>query len=245
MSEQVVKNKIVLLGLAALLLVSCGGSGGGGGSSNTPIIPGNSEKPIVNKVENIVNPNNPGNGASPNVEAPTNNSAQNDPRESLESLRARMTEPEVREHILKEQKNSTESIPTDNKKIDGATQKVAVLDGDFLKRKQYFENLYPGIEVLDKTNNKISNSTHGEVVLKAMREDNRVGIIASSIGSEIVVGTKIEDTVVPTLRDYQNALDRFSPNQKIKIFSQFLFFKISIFYKNSTFLSFFSFYPTK
>ena len=220
MSEQVVKNKIVLLGLAALLLVSCGGSGGGSGSSNTPVIPGNSEKPVVNKVENIVNPNNPGNGTSPNVEAPTNNSAQNGPRESLESLRARMTEPEVREHILKEQNNSTESIPMDNKKIDGATQKVAVLDGDFLKRKQYFKNLYPGIEVLDKTNNKISNSTHGEVVLKAMREDNRVGIIASSIGAEIVVGTKIEDTVVPTLRDYQNALDRFSPNQKIKIFSQ-------------------------
>lgn len=59
MSEQVVKNKIVLLGLAALLLVSCGGGGGGGGSSNTPVIPGNSEKPVVNKVENIVNPNNP------------------------------------------------------------------------------------------------------------------------------------------------------------------------------------------
>ena len=67
-----------------------------------------------------------------------------------------MTEPEVREHILKEQNNSTESIPTDNKVINGATQKVAVLDGDFLKRKQYFENLYPGIEVLDKTSNKIS-----------------------------------------------------------------------------------------
>ena len=220
MSEQVVKNKIVLLGLAALLLVSCGGGGGGGGSSNTPTIPGNSEKPVVNKVENIVNPSNPGNGASPNVEAPTNNSAQNESRESLESLRARMTELEVREYILKEQANSTESIPTDNKVINGATQKVAVLDGDFLKRKQYFENLYPGIEVLDKTSNKISNSTHGEVVLKAMREDNRVGIIASSIGAEIVVGTKIEDTVVPTLRDYQNALDRFSSNQKIKIFSQ-------------------------
>jgi serine protease len=217
MAEQIGKNKIVLLGLAALLLVSCGG--GGGGSSNTPVIPSNSEKPAVNKVENIVNPSNPGNGTSSNV-VPTTNPAQNESRESLESLRARMTEPEVREHILKEQKNSTESIPTDNKKIDGATQKVAVLDGDFLKKKQYFENLYPDIEVLNKTSNKESNSTHGEIVLKAMREGNEVGIIASSIGMETEVNGEKIDTVMPTLKDYQNTLNRFSPNQKVKVFSQ-------------------------
>ena len=217
MAEQIGKNKIVLLGLAALLLVSCGG--GGGGSSNTPVIPSNSEKPAVNKVENIVNPSNPGNRTSSNV-VPTTNPAQNGSRESLESLRARMTEPEVREHILKEQNNSTESIPMDNKKIDGATQKVAVLDGDFLKRKQYFENLYPGIEVLNKTSNKESNSTHGEIVLKAMREGSKVGIIASSIGMEPEVNGEKIDTVMPTLKDYQNTLNRFSPNQKVKVFSQ-------------------------
>ena len=219
MAEQIGKNKIVLLGLAALLLVSCGG--GGGGSSNTPVIPSNSEKPAVNKVENIVNPSNPGNGTSPSPSViPGNNPTQNESRESLESLRARMTEPEVREHILKEQKNSTESIPVDNKIIDGATQKVAVLDGDFLKRKQYFENLYPGIEVLNKTSNKESNSTHGEIVLKAMREGSKVGIIASSIGMETEVNGEKIDTVMPTLKDYQNALNRFSPNQKVKVFSQ-------------------------
>lgn len=219
MAEQIGKNKIVLLGLAALLLVSCGG--GGGGSSNTPVIPSNSEKPVVNKVENIVNPSNPGNGTSPSPSViPGNNPTQNESRESLESLRARMTEPEVREHILKEQKNSTESIPVDNKIIDGATQKVAVLDGDFLKRKQYFENLYPGIEVLNKTSNKESNSTHGEIVLKAMREGSKVGIIASSIGMETEVNGEKIDTVMPTLKDYQNTLNRFSPNQKVKVFSQ-------------------------
>lgn len=219
MAEQIGKNKIVLLGLAALLLVNCGG--GGGGSSNTPVIPSNSEKPAVNKVENIVNPSNLGNGTSPSPSViPGNNPTQNESRESLESLRARMTEPEVREHILKEQKNSTESIPVDNKIIDGATQKVAVLDGDFLKRKQYFENLYPGIEVLDKTSNKESNNTHGEIVLKAMREGNKVGIIASSIGMETEVNGEKIDTVMPTLKDYQNTLNRFSPNQKVKVFSQ-------------------------
>ena len=187
MSEKTVKNKIVLLGLAALLLVSCGGSGGGGGgSSNAPVNQGSNTSPVGEKVENIVNPSNPGNGTSPSV-IPGNNPTQNESREALEVLRARMTEAEVREHILKEQKNSTESIPTDNKKIDGATQKVAVLDGDFLKKKQYFENLYPGIEVLNKTSNEVSNSTHGEIVLKAMREGNKIGIIASSIGMETEV----------------------------------------------------------
>ena len=227
MSEQIVKNKIALLGLAALLLVSCGGSGGGGGgSSNAPVNPGNNRTTPRNKVEDVINPgnsgnkNNSGNRTNPNVVAPGNNPTQNETRESLESLRARMDEAKVRKHILNEQKNSTESIPMDNKKIDGATQKVAVLDGDFLKRKQYFENLYPGIEVLEKTSNKVSNSTHGEVVLKAMREDNRVGIIASSIGMETELNGEKIDTVIPTLKDYQNALNRFSPNQKVKVFSQ-------------------------
>ena len=229
MSGKVVKNRIVLLGLAALLLVSCGG--GGGGSSNAPVKTGSKEKPPVRKIENIINPGesvnpiNPGNSENTNVGTPTNpgnssNPTQNINRESLESLRSKMTEVEVREHILKEQNNSTESIPTDNKKIDGATQKVAVLDGDFLKRKQYFKNLYPGIEVLDKTSNKVSNSTHGEVVLKAMREDNKVGIIASSIGIETEIDGEKIDTVMPTLKDYQNALNRFSSNQKVKVFSQ-------------------------
>lgn len=138
MSEKAVKNKIVLLGLAALLLVSCGGSGGGGGgSSNTPVNQGSNTPPVGEKVENIINPGNTGNPGNTNVGIPSN-PVQNEPRESLEVLRARMTEPEVREHILKEQKNSTESIPVDNKKIDGATQKVAVLDGDFFKEKTIF-----------------------------------------------------------------------------------------------------------
>ena len=220
MSEKAVKNKIVLLGLAALLLVSCGGSGGGGGgSSNTPVNQGSNTPPVGEKVENTINPGNTGNPGNTNVGIPSN-PVQNEPRESLEVLRARMTEPEVREHILKEQKNSTESIPVDNKKIDEATQKVAVLDGDFLKKKQYFENLYPGIEVLNKTSNEVSNSTHGEVVLKAMREGNKVGIIASSIGMETEVNGEKIDTVMPTLKDYQNTLNRFSPNQKVKVFSQ-------------------------
>ena len=139
MAEQKVKNKIVLLGLAALLLVSCGG--GGGGSSNTPVIPSNSEKPAVNKVENIVNPSNPGNGTSPSPSViPGNNPTQNESRESLESLRARMDETKVREYILNEQNNSAETIPTDTIVRNGNEVKVGVLDGDFITRRIYLKN---------------------------------------------------------------------------------------------------------
>lgn len=122
MSEQKVKNKIVLLGLAALLFVSCGGSGGGGGgSSNAPTNPGSNVSPMGKRVENVINPDNSGNTnnivnqENGNSSIKPSNTAQNEPRESLETLRARMSEAEVKEHILKEQKNSAESIPTDNK----------------------------------------------------------------------------------------------------------------------------------
>jgi len=53
-----------------------------------------------------------------------------------------------------------------------------------------------------------------------MREGNKVGIIASSIGMETEVNGEKIDTVMPTIKDYQNALNRFSPNQKVKVFSQ-------------------------
>ena len=144
MSEQKIKNKIVLLGLAALLFVSCGGSGGGGGeSSNAPTNPASNVSPIGKKVENIVNPDNSGNANNTtnnmlnnetgNSSVKPSNSTQNEPRESLETLRARMSEAEVKEHILKEQKNSAESIPTDNEVRDSSKVKVGVLDGDFWK----------------------------------------------------------------------------------------------------------------
>ena len=215
MSEQVVKNKIVLLGLAALLLVSCGGGGGGGGSSNTPTIPGNSEKPAVDKIENILKPSNPGNGTSPNV-VPENNPTQNESRESLESLRARMTESEVREYILREQKNSIENTPMDNEVRNGSEVKVGVLDGDFITRRVYLGNKYGNIEILDRDIAPKSND-HGELVLTALREGNKLGIIAGSIG---VNHNALGSGVMPTLDIYEKVLRNFSPNQKVKIFSQ-------------------------
>ena len=215
MAEQIGKNKIVLLGLAALLLVSCGG--GGGGSSNTPVIPSNSEKPIVNKVENIVNPSNPGNGTSPSPSAISgNNPTQNESRESLESLRARMDETKVREYILNEQKNSTETIPTDTIVRNGSEVKVGVLDGDFITRRVYLKNKYDNIEILDRDIAPKTND-HGELVLTALREKNKLGIVAGSIGAN--VGSQ-SSGVMPTLDSYNKVLAKFDPNQKVKVFSQ-------------------------
>ena len=227
MRGKILKNKLILTALTAILLVSCGGSGGGGGSSNLPINSGNNVLPTPKKpeIEDKINPAIPENTVNPTVPVPNNptnpsNPVNNMKRESLEELRARMNETKVREFILKEQNDSTENIPMDDKKLDGTTQKVAILDSDFLKKKQYFKNIYSNVDILDKTSNSISNSNHGELVLKALREANKLGIIASSIGKETIINGEKIDTVVPTLTDYQNALNKFNPNQKVKVFSQ-------------------------
>lgn len=223
MSEQIIKNKIVLLGLAALLLVSCGGGGGGGGSSNAPVNPGNNRTSPRNKVEDVINPgnsgnkNNSGNRTNPNVVAPGNNPTQNETRESLESLRARMDEAKVRKHILNEQKNSTESIPMDNEVRNGKEVKVGVLDGDFITRRVYLGNKYGNIEILDRDIAPKTND-HGELVLTALREGNKLGIIAGSIGENYNVnpGTGVK----PKIDTYEKVLEKFDPNQKVKVFSQ-------------------------
>lgn len=224
MSEQKVKNKIVLLGLAALLFVSCGGSGGGGGgSSNAPTNPGSNVSPMGKRVENIVKPDNSGNANNTtnnmvnqengNSSAKPSNSTQNEPRESLEALRGRMNEAEVKEHILKEQKNSAESIPTDNKVIDSSKVKVGVLDGDFISGRVYLKNKYDNIEILDRNTNPRAND-HGDLVLRALRDGNQLGVIAGSIGQTDGNG------VIPNVAVYKTLLSKFDPNQKVKVISQ-------------------------
>ena len=220
MSEQKVKNKIVLLGLAALLFVSCGGSGGGGGgSSNAPTNPGSNVSPMGKRVENVINPDNSGNTnnivnqENGNSSIKPSNTAQNEPRESLETLRARMSEAEVKEHILKEQKNSAESIPTDNKVIDSSKVKVGVLDGDFITRRVYLKNKYDNIEILDRDIAPKTND-HGELVLTSLREKNKLGIVAGSIRQTN------GDGVIPNVAVYETLLSKFDPNQKVKVISQ-------------------------
>ena len=220
MSEQKVKNKIILLGLAALLFVSCGGSGGGGGgSSNAPTNPGSNVSPMGKRVENIVKPdnswntNNIVNQENGNSSVKPSNSTQNEQRESVETLRARMSEAEVKEHILKEQKNSAETIPTDNKVIDSSKVKVGVLDGDFISGRVYLKNKYDNIEILDRNTNPRAND-HGDLVLRALRDGNQLGVIAGSIGQTDGNG------VIPNVAVYKTLLSKFDPNQKVKVISQ-------------------------
>ena len=58
MRGKILKNKLILTALTAILLVSCGGSGGGGGSSNLPINSGNNLLPTPKKpeIEDKINP---------------------------------------------------------------------------------------------------------------------------------------------------------------------------------------------
>lgn len=175
MREQILKNKLILIALSAVLLVSCegSGSGGGGGSSNAPINPGNNVSPTPKKpgIEDKINPTNPESTVNPSVPTPSKptNPTNNVKRESLEELRARMDETKVREFIFNEQNNSIENIPMDNRVLNGDKVKVGVLDGDFINKKNYLENKYGNIEILERNYNP-KHSNHGELVLKVLRE---------------------------------------------------------------------------
>lgn len=205
MEERRLKNKLILVSLAALLLVGCGGSGGGGGASNIPAGPERnvsvvSQKP---KTEDVINSNHPVNNVK---------------REDLGELRARMSEDKTREFIFNEQKNATETIPTDSRGLNGSTQKVAILDGDFLENKIRLKNIYPEIEILDRVpvgseNNK---KDHGEIVLRALKEENtKLNVIAGSIGK-----SGDDWGVEPKYELYQEVLKKFDSNQKVKVFNQ-------------------------
>ncbi|WP_147383289.1 autotransporter serine protease fusolisin [Fusobacterium vincentii] len=229
MRERILKNKLILIALSAVLLVSCGGSGGGGSSSNAPINPGNNVSPTPKKpgVEDKINPTNPENAVNPSVPTPSKPSKPSKPtnptnnikRESLEELRARMDETKVREFIFNEQNNSIENIPMDSRVLNGDKVKVGVLDGDFINKKNYLENKYRNIEILERDHNP-KHSNHGELVLKALREKNKLGIIAGSIGENDDFSGREGTAVIPKLETYEKVLEKFNPNQKVKVFSQ-------------------------
>ena len=226
MRERILKNKLILIALSAVLLVSCGGSGGGGSSSNAPINPGNNVSPTPRKpgVEDKINPTNPENAVNPSVPTPSKPSKPTNPtnnvkRESLEELRARMDETKVREFIFNEQNNFIENIPMDSRVLNGDKVKVGVLDGDFINRKNYLENKYVNIEILERDHNP-KRSNHGELVLKALREKNKLGIIAGSIGENDDFSGREGTAVIPKLETYKKVLEKFNPNQKVKVFSQ-------------------------
>ncbi|BEO94900.1 hypothetical protein FNCV3_17250 [Fusobacterium nucleatum] len=224
MRERILKNKLILIALSAVLLVSCGDSGGR--NSNVAVNPGNNVSPIPKKpgVEDKINPTNPENAVNPSVPTPSKpskpiNPTNNVKRESLEELRARMDETKVREFIFNEQNNSIENIPMDSRVLNGDKVKVGVLDGDFINKKNYLENKYRNIEILERDHNP-KHSNHGELVLKALREKNKLGIIAGSIGENDDFSGREGTAVIPKLETYEKVLEKFNPNQKVKVFSQ-------------------------
>jgi len=224
MRERILKNKLILIALSAVLLVSCGGSGSG--NSNVAVNPRNNVSPTPKKpgIEDKINPTNPENTVNPSVPTPSKPSKPTNPtnnikRESLEELRARMDETKVREFIFNEQNNSIENIPMDSRVLNGDKVKVGVLDGDFINKKNYLENKYRNIEILERDHNP-KHSNHGELVLKALREKNKLGIIAGSIGENDDFSGREGTAVIPKLETYEKVLEKFNPNQKVKVFSQ-------------------------
>lgn len=207
MGQKLIKNKLILLSLVSILVVSCGS----GKSSNTPINMGNRNLPkIRNDFQNKINQN-----KNDNQDKLVNNVK----RESLDKLRKVMNnEKTVREFIFNEQKNSLEMIPTDTRQLNGSTQKIAILDGDFLQNKQRLENTYPGIKILDRVpaGSKNNEKDHGEIVLKGLKEgNNKLNVIAGSIGKS---GDDL--SVTPRYELYEKILKEFDPKQKVKVFNQ-------------------------
>lgn len=224
MREKVLKNKLILISLLVVLFVSCGGSGGG--NSNLPINPGNNISPIPKKSEvgdktNLINPDvskpiNPTNTVSPNL--PKLTTPKNKVKgKTLEELRAKISEIQVKEFILKEKSSSTENTPIDVRVLNGNKVKVGVLDGDFINRKTFIKSKFGNVEIIDR-NPRPKNSDHRELVLKAMREGNQLGIIAGSIREDYnkIPGTR----VIPKFDTYEKVLAEFDPSQRVKVFSQ-------------------------
>ncbi len=202
----------LLMCITSLILVSCGGSGGGGGgSSNLPINPGN------NSSTRPINPDNSNNDRKPN-----NPSGSRKPEEKIPTtaeLREKLGEEGLRKYVLKVRNESTEGFPTDILNRNGSSVKVAVLDGDFINEKQRLKNIYSEIEILDR-NPEPKETDHSKVVLKALRENNKLGVIATSIGENDDGTGQKGSAVIPKIEYYQETLERFSPKQKVKVFSQ-------------------------
>lgn len=198
------KIKIALLGLVSILLISCGGgSGGGGGTSNLPIKPGNniSSTPKPNTQNNSTN--------KPNTQNSNSNSSSNNVIEDSPEIK-------FKNSLLENRKKSTESIPSDPKIVNGSTQKVAILDSDFLTNKALLENKYQGIEILDRdpVGSQPNTESHGEEVLEVMQKGTNLKPVAVSIGAS---GNTL--SIIPKSSLYKKALERLS-DQNVKVFNQ-------------------------
>lgn len=99
----------------------------------------------------------------------------------------------------------------DNRVLNGDKVKVGVLDGDFINKKNYLENKYGNIEILERNYN-FKYSNYGELVLKVLREKNKLGIIVGSIGENDDFFGKEGIIVILKLEIYEKVLEKFNFN---------------------------------
>ncbi|MDY4011789.1 MAG: hypothetical protein SOY60_08980, partial [Fusobacterium gastrosuis] len=122
----------------------------------------------------------------------------------------------LKQELLNARKDSKEAIPSDERQLNGSTQKVALMDSEFVKDKVRLENKFNDLEILerDPRNQGVNKRDHGELVLAVIKNQDKLKVIAGSIG-------KAGDTgeVKPSAALYEKAFEKFG-NQKVKIFNQ-------------------------
>lgn len=122
----------------------------------------------------------------------------------------------LKQELLNARKDSKEAIPSDERQLNGSTQKVALMDSEFVKDKVRLENKFNDLEILerDPRNQGVNKRDHGELVLAVIKNQDKLKVIAGSIG-------KAGDTgeVKPSAALYEKAFEKFG-DQKVKIFNQ-------------------------
>ena len=238
MRRRKMKMKLLLVSLISTLFVNCGGGGGGGGSSNLPLNPSN---PVV--------PNRPGDISRPSPKNPTVPANFSTTTNSLDTQKKILGLSKLKEKLVDNRENSTEVIPTDNpykSNMLGSTQKIAILDSDFLHDHDYnnhFDSLSIvskyRIDILGRVDSNDSISPHGEHVLEVLVGRNinekavktspngpqnyvsqnwlNLNVIAASIGNGGI--DENNKGIEANLTIYRKIFEKFG-NQKVKVFNQ-------------------------
>lgn len=200
------KEKILLAAVICILFTSCGGGGGGGGgggSTNLPIRPEPSlpnvpeMKKEIPKKPDIVMPSEP--------DVPMQG--------SFMELRNKLGEERFKVALLDARKESNEMLPTDNRNLNGSTQKVAILDSNFTKNEGELRKKYPKMEFVQAGGN---NSKHGEEVLLTLMEN---GADFTPVLAGIGIPNSESSISLPTKELYEKIIEKMK-DQKIKVFNQ-------------------------
>lgn len=216
------KNKILFACIMTAILTNCGGGGGGGSAvtvqpSNTGII---KQPKVINNVPSKEDKKTES-GYKIVAVMPETNPVIPDKLPANEN-RPVINAPGIGNYInpiknIKIKDKEIFIIPTDDKKIDGKGQIVAIMDSDFLTHKGELKNKYKTIEILDKVsrNPNPNGSPHGERVLELMTEDTKFNIVAATIGEKL--HSKV--FVSPSTELYRQMFAKFG-DQKVKVINQ-------------------------